>query len=611
MCHRALRCGFALLVLAALPTFAASHWTINGPDGGMVNRLVFDPNDSSIVYAGATNGLFRSADGGEHWAGAAALFGTNILDVAVAKSDSRVVYAASPDGLYRTTDGGSSWRLVNTDSSFRVGVSAQNPNVVYSVSFNGPLRSTDGGTTFESRGSGLPNGVASALTVDPRNQAVAYAAFQGVNGIFMTSDSGAHWAQAGSGLDARVFSVALDPADSARLYAGGSSIFRSTDSGASWTALDTGIPGLTAAWLSVSPSSPSTVLAATNHGILRSTDGGTSWSQITSLSDVNASAVAADPAHPDTFLSALSLHVYRSSGDSATTVVSDAGLASFYTRSIATDPRDDAVVYAAGPSGFARSADHGRTWSFPTNLQLVIMVAVDADPSTLYAISGTVQRSVDSGSTWSPIGTGLPQGATPFYIAADPRLPGTLYVIVNGSVYKKAGDGAWTARSEGLDPSMDFVIIDPQDSSTLYTGGPTGLFKSTDGGTSWTAVNTGLTGLNAFGIAVDPFDSRHLFAWSSTLVFESSNGAANWTQLTTGPRGSRAFDPWFAGGIYASESDKVQRSTDGGKTWYPLTDGLPRTHSTLVVGARGTPYLGGPSGGVFAYTFVRTRAVGK
>ena len=65
-----------------------------------------------------------------------------------------VVYAASPYGLYRTTDGGSSWRLVNTDSSFRVGVSAQNPDVIYSISFNGPLRSTDGGTTFESRGSG-------------------------------------------------------------------------------------------------------------------------------------------------------------------------------------------------------------------------------------------------------------------------------------------------------------------------------------------------------------------------------------------------------------------------------------------------------------------------
>jgi hypothetical protein len=56
---RALLRWFFLLVLAALPCFAGSIWTIDGPDGGTVNRLVFDPADPSIVYAGASNGLFR------------------------------------------------------------------------------------------------------------------------------------------------------------------------------------------------------------------------------------------------------------------------------------------------------------------------------------------------------------------------------------------------------------------------------------------------------------------------------------------------------------------------------------------------------------------------
>lgn len=236
--------------------------------------------------------------------------------------------------------------------------------------------------------------------------------------------------------------------------------------------------------------------------------------------------------------------------------------------------------------------------------------AVDADGTALYALASTVQRSVDGGNSWSPIGAGPPEAA-PFFIAADPRLSGTLYAVVNGEIYKKVDDEAWSKRSAGLDPSMDFVIIDPHDSSTLYTGGRTGVFKSSNGGTSWTAANTGLTGLNAFGLAVDPFDSRHLFAWSPTQVFESFDGSAKWTLLSAGPRGSRTFDPYVPGGVYTSEFDKVQRSTDGGKTWSPLPDGLPRSHSLFAIGARGTPYMGSSSGGVFVCNFIRMRSVGK
>jgi photosystem II stability/assembly factor-like uncharacterized protein len=614
MDHRAPRCGFAILLaitlLGALPTFAGSRWTLSGPDGGGVTRLVFDPTDPSIIYAAASNGLFRSADGGRHWIGAAALQGTTILDVAVAPSDARVVYAASAYGFYRTTDGGASWRLVNTGSFFRVAVSAQNPDVVYSTSFNGPLRSLDGGVTFESRGSGLPTGAAMAVTVDPRNEAIAYAGFPSAAGIFKTSDGGAHWAPAGSGLNALVYSVAVDPSDSMKLYAGGSSLYRSTDGGISCILMDLGVGGLTAASLSAGAGSPTTLLAGTNFGVWQSGDSGVSWSRVTTLDEINTTAVAADPSHPGTFLSALSLHVYRSSDGGATTTVSDAGLASFFTTSIATDPHDDAIVYASGPAGLARSGDHGHTWSLLTALP-VTRIAVDADPSTLYAISGTVQRSTDGGKTWTVFGTGLPEGATPFFITADPRLPGTLYVIDDGAVYKKAGDGDWTLRSDHLDPSMDFVTVDPHDSSIVYAGGPTGVFKSTDGAASWAAANTGLTGLNSVGLAVDPFDSHHLFAWSPTTVFESTDAVAHWTHLTTGPAGTRTFNPYLAGDVYANAFDSVQRSADGGKSWAPLTDGLPKSHPLFAIGARGTPYLGGTSGGTFAYQFVRVRAVGK
>src|SRR4051812_5441160 len=144
--HDTFRC-FVLLVLFAVPV-AGSGWSINGPDGGSVRRLVFDPADSSIVYAGTSNGLFRSADGGQHWVAAPALLGMNVGDVSVAMSDPRTVFAASPYGLYKSTDRGATWRIIQDFAAFHLAVSAQSSRVIYCACSGGPILSTDGGVTF-------------------------------------------------------------------------------------------------------------------------------------------------------------------------------------------------------------------------------------------------------------------------------------------------------------------------------------------------------------------------------------------------------------------------------------------------------------------------------
>jgi hypothetical protein len=259
------------------------------------------------------------------------------------------------------------------------------------------------------------------------------------------------------------------------------------------------------------------------------------------------------------------------------------------------------VIYAAGPAGVARSADRGRTWSLSTALQ-PSKIAIDANASTLYAVSGTVQRSVDGANTWLSFGAGLPQGVSPQFIVADPQLSGTLYAIVNGTVYKKIGDDAWINRSSGLADSMDSVTIDPHSSLTLYAAGPAGVFRSVDGAATWAAANTGLTGLNAVGVAVDPYDSRHLFAWSPTQAFESTDGAATWV-LRSGLRGDLFFDSSAPGVVIANIFNDVKRSTDGGRTFQSLADGLPRSHSLFAAGAGGTMYLADSSGGVFVFNF--------
>jgi len=161
-----------------------------------------------------------------------------------------------------------------------------------------------------------------------------------------------------------------------------------------------------------------------------------------------------------------------------------------------------------------------------------------------------------------------------------------------------------------LGDSIDFVTIDPRSSSIVYAGGPPGLFKSSNGAATWAPVNNGLTGLNAIGLVVDPFDSTHLFAWSPTQVFESVDAAANWSRRPeTTLRGPLIFDPSAPGIAYANTFLGVQRSTDGGKSWYALGTAEPKSHSLLVIGAGGTPYLGDSLGGVFVFRVLREHAV--
>src|SRR5205823_7110469 len=122
---------------------------------------------------------------------------------------------------------------------------------------------------------------------------------------------------------------------------------------------------------------------------------------------------------------------------------------------------------------------------------------------------GGVFKSIDGGGSWSAVNTGLTY-ASVTALAIDPQTPTTLYAgtpvgVNNGGVFKSTnGGGSWTAVNTGL-PNF-FVVralaIDPQTPATLYAVAvqysyPLGnnLFKSTNGGGSWSAVNTGLTGV--------------------------------------------------------------------------------------------------------------------
>ncbi len=175
----------------------------------------------------------------------------------------------------------------------------------------------------------------------------------------------------------------------------------------------------------------------------------------------------------------------------------------------------------------------------------------------------------------------------------------------------QAATGSWTSTGPygGI---VQTLVVDPKTPATLYAasaGG--GVFKSIDRGANWAPATTGLTDPTVYTLVIDPANSSKLYAGCGTGLFKSIDGAALWTQV-----GSIfnihdiVIDPKTPSTLYAvtDGGDQVQKSVDGGKTWTQLS-GLdlvsgavlavdPVTPSTLYAGSSGLT-TGNPPGGIY------------
>jgi photosystem II stability/assembly factor-like uncharacterized protein len=136
------------------------------------------------------------------------------------------------------------------------------------------------------------------------------------------------------------------------------------------------------------------------------------------------------------------------------------------------------------------------------------------------ALGATIQSGYAQG--------GGPPGGTVAALAIDPSTPATLYTgTPGGGVFKSSNGGtSWAPVNSGLTvPYIHALAIDPSNPATVYAGtSGGGVFKSADGGTSWTPVNSGLTTTDVVALAIDPSTPATLYAGTrGGGVFFSSN----------------------------------------------------------------------------------------
>jgi photosystem II stability/assembly factor-like uncharacterized protein len=263
-------------------------------------------------------------------------------------------------------------------------------------------------------------------------------------------------------------------------------------------------------------------------------------------------------------------------------------------------------------ANFFKSTDSAANWN-NNNSGLtgdVQAIAVSpSNPNTIYAgsVSGP-HRSTDGGATWTKTPTtGLPVFPFAFSMAVDPTAASIVYAgFINGGLFKSTNGGDnWSAVNIPLNSAVAFAIVfDPSTPSTMYVGAGNGVFKSTDSGSTWiTQNNFGIPGVpNVRALAIDPTSPSTIYAGTlGSGFFKSTNGGGNWTAMNSGMGGPNptvisaiAIDPFNSATIYTGHGSNgfggsINKSTNGGASWTPMNNGVPQSQITALIADRSAP----------------------
>ena len=297
-------------------------------------------------------------------------------------------------------------------------------------------------------------------------------------------------------------------------------------------------------------------------------------------------------------------------------------------RAVAGVPSQPNVFYIGNDDGGVwKSTDYGNSWhpifdKEPTSSIGAIAVS-DSDPNVIYVGTGEsnirpdqatgmgMYKSTDAGKTWSFIGLKETQDIAA--IVVDPHNPDRVFAAAMGHVYgpnpergifrSLDGGKSWEKVLYVNDyTSGDDVEMDPANPEILYAtlwqqqqapwengqfgGTDGGIFKSTDGGNTWTKLTKGLPDVQQALLRVAPSNPQILYAAVSSGkgapdgavgLYRSNDAGASWHKVTDDPRPAErigggdlpvlAVDPKNPDILY-SDTPVLWKSTDGGKTWF-------------------------------------------
>ncbi len=601
---------------------------------GTTGGGLWKTEDGGLTWQNTSDGFFKTGSVG---AVAVAESDANVVYVGMGEHPPRGVMTSYGDGVYKSTDAGKTWKKLGLDATKHIAgisIDPKNPDIVYvaaqgavhgATEDRGIYKSTDGGTTWKKIFYVDENTGCVDLSMDMNNSRILYAAMWDYRrlpwevrsggkgcGLWKSTDGGETWTHLENGLPKELgkMGISVSRVNPEHIYAviesdskaemGG--CFASTDGGKTWTRVSKDHRLVQRAWyyteIIADPQNENTVYVL-NTSILKSIDGGKTWSTLSGT-------------HGD-------------------------------HHGLWINPKNNKNIANANDGGGAVTFNSGATWSLQSNQPTAQFYRVNADNRFPYRIYGGQQdntsvmimsRNPSSGGISDKDWTSSAGGESAF-AAFDPNNP--RYVM--GGSYQGTVEILDTETNEGkpiMVAPIQYLAKQPknmtyrfnwnapmiygQHEPNTYFHAGNKVFKTADMGKSWQIISPDLTrhdtakmgfsgvpytnegaGGENYGtiayLAESPHESGVMWSGSDDgLVHLTRDGGKTWSNVT--PAG---LDECLINCIEISPFDKgtafiattrykfndftpsVFKTTDYGKTWTKLNNGLPNGAFTRVV----------------------------
>ena len=516
-----------------------------------VTVLYVSPSDDDQIFVGTSNLLLKSNDRGSSWESLSDTFHrSDIKGLAIHPNNPNIIYARiglytfsdcsdvdNDDadyeesvskycpGIYKSTDGGESWKLLEEvtgdPSEGGVYINEYNDSEIYSVFGRETFVSKDGGISSDvfldtKEHPIIPDVGVEIITFGESESEVFMA---GLQGVYRTYDNGKTWIESNTGfVGSEVVDLvtSLDGTMYATTYNLG--IFKSTDGGKNWVFASFGIKNWYGMQLAAHPEDADTLFTTTNGGVYKSTNAGKSW-ELIGGSDLCDDEDAGGNCH---------YHGIVVEKEAPFKVLVGSGGDQYAKEGVGlTGSEDNGESWRNSDDGFVRDVHVSKLIIDPNNNNVFYATTQGETEYTDKVGDGAgVFKSTDRGNNWTQINNGLNSLETNV-LAVDPNDSDVLYLGTDDDgIYKSINGGEnWKKLIPTASFGVGDIIVDPQNSNNVYMGtvdyfrlsesrgvlGDFGVYKSTDGGTTWEEFNSGLNHLGVFSLELSE-ENRILYA---------------------------------------------------------------------------------------------------
>ncbi|MFN2578831.1 MAG: WD40/YVTN/BNR-like repeat-containing protein [Pyrinomonadaceae bacterium] len=612
-----------------------------------VGAIGLSDSDPNTIYVGMGespirgnvshgDGVYKSTDGGKTWKHVGLEDTRQISRIRVHPKNADIVFVAAQGhvwapnadrGIFRSKDGGKTWQKVlfrsDKAGACDLVIDPTNPNVLYAgfwevyrkpwtLESGGPgsgiFKSMDGGDTWTeiTRNPGLPRGTIGivGITVSPANPDRLWAIIEAEDGgVFRSDNGGRTWTKTNEQRNLRQRAwyytrIYADPKNADEVYVLNTGFYRSNDGGKTFTGI--GVPHGDNHDLWIAPEDPNRMIESNDGGANVSFNGGRSWSE-QDQPTAQFYRVALDNDFP--------YHIYGAQQDNSTVRIASRTVEGGITASdwfdvgggesgwIAPSPKDSEIIFAGSYDGLITRYDH-RTgqlrdvnpypnnpmgwgagdikyrfqWNFP-------IVFSPHDPNTLYCGANVLFKSTNQGQSWEVISPDLTR---------------------NDKSKQGPSGGPITKDNTSIEyyDTIFTVIESPLTAGTIWSGADDGLvYVTRDGGRNWSNV-TPSKDIMPEWIQINSLDAGAFDAGTAYVaatmykyddykpyLYKTSDYGKTWKKITNGiPDGAftRVIreDPNKRGLLYAGTETGIYISFDDGANWQSMQLNLPVTPIT-------------------------------